>query len=113
MEPISAYTELKNASFTNLEVAGIYFHARTSLIFADGNLNAERYVAEIFKPVIKTFISVIGRSFLLMHDNARSHEANIRVELLVCKRHSSILKASNIARLESDQVSVGRFETVY
>lgn len=62
---------------------GISCDARTELVVVDQRLNAHRYIEEILQEHVVPYAGFIGNeTFLLMHDNARSHVAYIVDEYL-------------------------------
>lgn len=62
---------------------GISSQHKTELVcFPTGSINARRYVAEVLEPHVKPSKAIIGQGFLLMHDNARPHTANVTTNFL-------------------------------
>lgn len=57
---------------------GIYRGGRTELIiFANGTVNADRYLNQILRPIVLPFANQRGPDFIYMDDNARPHRARI------------------------------------
>ena len=56
---------------------GISLTNKTQLIQIIGNLNSNRYVAEILRPHVAPHAAVIGGGFILMDDNARPHRGRV------------------------------------
>lgn len=57
---------------------GISFEARTEVVsIPPPHLNARRYVEDVIEQHVEPFALRIGRDFVLMHDNARPHSADI------------------------------------
>jgi hypothetical protein len=64
--------------------AGILTNAHSALIFVEnGAVNAHRYVENILQEAVVPFYHFIGDGFVLMHDNARPHVANVVNNYLV------------------------------
>ena len=62
---------------------GITLVAKTDLhVFQRGNLTALRYISDILEEYVVPFAPFIGDDFMLMHDNARPHVANVVTEYL-------------------------------
>lgn len=58
--------------------AGISLEARTDLVIWErGAINAHRYIEDCLIPHVVPYAPFIGAQFVLMHDNARPHIANI------------------------------------
>ncbi|GFW08746.1 transposable element Tcb1 transposase [Trichonephila clavipes] len=58
--------------------AGISLGYRTDLrIFKRGSVTAVRYRDEILEPIVSLYAAIVGPTFALMDDNARSHRADI------------------------------------
>lgn len=58
--------------------ASISSEARTELLFVEnGALNAHRYVQDILQEAVVPYAPFIGDEFILMHDGARPHAANV------------------------------------
>ena len=55
---------------------------KTDLILVPGQLNADRYVAEILEPHVIPMRTAIEDDFLLMQDNATPHAARITARIL-------------------------------
>ena len=53
--------------------AGVTMNQRTWLCIVDGNLNAQRYVNEILRPVVVLFLCRMSQGAILQGDNARPH----------------------------------------
>ncbi len=47
------------------------------LVLVDGNMNVERYIAHILRPIVVPFAGVIGPNFVLMDDKAHHHRVRI------------------------------------
>lgn len=57
---------------------GISLEGRTALhVLTRGSLTAVRYRDEILRPIVRPYAGAVGRRFLLMHDNARHHVAEV------------------------------------
>lgn len=57
---------------------GISLEGRTALhVVTRGSLTALRYRDEILRPIVRPFAGAVGPGFLLMHDNARYHVAEV------------------------------------
>ena len=57
--------------------------SRTVLcVLARGTLTAIRYRDEILRPIMRPYAGAVGPGFLLMHDNARSHVAEVCQQFL-------------------------------
>ena len=54
---------------------GMSDRGRTQLVRINGNLNAQRYIAEILTPHVQPFAQQVGQNFILQQDNARAHTA--------------------------------------
>ncbi len=57
--------------------AGIRLAGRTQLVPIAGNLNSQRYIAEILQPHVIPCAQLVGNGFVLQDDNARPHRARI------------------------------------
>ncbi|GFY22305.1 transposable element Tcb2 transposase [Trichonephila clavipes] len=58
--------------------AGISLGYRTDLhIFKRGSVTAVRYRDQVLEPIVRLYTAVVGPTFVLMDDNARSHRADI------------------------------------
>jgi hypothetical protein len=63
--------------------AGISMEARIELVVVNGGaMTADRYIRNILEPHVVPFDPFIGNDFMLMHDNARPHIAQIVNEYL-------------------------------
>lgn len=57
---------------------GISLEGRTGLyVLNRGSLTAVRYRDEILRPIVRPYAGAVGPGFLLMHDNARPHVAQV------------------------------------
>ena len=56
---------------------GISRHTRTPLYHVEGNLNANRYVNEILRPLVIPGLQQIGPDAIFQDDNARPHRARV------------------------------------
>lgn len=64
---------------------GISYEARTDLVMFDrGSVNAARYVVKVWQDHWQNFPfgPFIGKIFLLMHDNACAHTAQLTTQYL-------------------------------
>ena len=61
---------------------GITLTTKTHLIQINGNLNSNRYVAEILRLHVVPHAAAIGNGFILMDDNARPHGGKVVTEFL-------------------------------
>ena len=61
---------------------GITLTNKTHLIQINGNLNSNRYVAEILRLHVVPHAATIGNGFILMDDNARPHQGRVVTEFL-------------------------------
>ena len=61
---------------------GICSEGKTDLVVLDGNLNAERYIDQVLRPVVLPFVQQHNNRTLFQHDNARPHIARIVKEFL-------------------------------
>ncbi|XP_062862680.1 probable G-protein coupled receptor 82 [Trichomycterus rosablanca] len=62
---------------------GISLEGRTALhVLARGTLTAIRYRDEILRPIVRPYAGAVGPGFLLMHDNARPHVAEVCQQFL-------------------------------
>jgi hypothetical protein len=62
---------------------GISMEAPTELVVVNGGaMTADRYIRDILEPHVVPFAPFIGNDFMLMHDNARPHVAQIVNEYL-------------------------------
>ena len=61
---------------------GITLTNKTPLIQINGNLNSNRYVAEILRLHVVPHAATIGNGFILMDDNARPHRGRVVTEFL-------------------------------
>ena len=66
---------------------GIMGNRKTDLVVAQGNINAQRYVADVINAHAFPFIHQHGPGVTLMQDNARPHVA--RVPLNSCSKTMS------------------------
>ncbi|GFW67361.1 transposable element Tcb1 transposase [Trichonephila clavipes] len=58
--------------------AGISLGYHTDLhIFKRGSVTAVRYRDEVLEPIVRLYAAAVGRTFVLMDDNARPHRADI------------------------------------
>lgn len=80
-ERFLAITTRQTVSFHGGSVmvwGGISSNARTELVIVEGCLNATRYIEEILQDHVVPYAEFIGAEyFLLMHDNARAHSAQV------------------------------------
>ena len=60
--------------------AGIYYGHRTSLVFIDGSLTAQRYVDVVLRPVVVPYVRQHIVTF--QQDNARAHVARLSMAFL-------------------------------
>jgi transposase len=60
--------------------AGIIGGRKTDLAVIRGNLNVQRYIDEVLRPVVVPFIR--QNPGMLMHDNARPHTARVTAKYL-------------------------------
>ena len=60
-----------------LDRAGVTMNQRPRLCIVDGNLNAQRYVDEIFRPVVVPFLGRMSQGAILQDDNARPHRGRV------------------------------------
>ena len=51
-------------------------------VLARGTLTAIRYRDEILRPIVRPYAGAVGPGFLLMHDNARPHVAQVCQQFL-------------------------------
>ncbi|GFW87590.1 transposable element Tcb1 transposase [Trichonephila clavipes] len=56
--------------------SGIGYHSRTPLVRIAGNLNSQRYISEVWEPVVLPFLQVLATT-ISQQDNARPHGARI------------------------------------
>lgn len=61
---------------------GISLEARTDLVILQGGINADRYIRQCLEEHVVPYMPFIGENFLLMHDNARPHIAQITRQYL-------------------------------
>ncbi len=61
---------------------GIMGNRKTELVVIQGNLNAQRYIAEVLTPHAMPFIRHHGPGITLQQDNARPHTARITTQYL-------------------------------
>ena len=61
---------------------GICGDVKTRLVVIRGNLNAQRYIDDILRPVVVPFIQQQPRGLLFQHDNARPHTARLTQNFL-------------------------------
>lgn len=61
---------------------GISGQGKTDLVVVDGNLNAQRYIDQILRPVLLPFLQQHNNRTLFQQDNARPHTARITREFL-------------------------------
>jgi hypothetical protein len=59
---------------------GIMGGRKTDLVVIRGNLNAQRYIDEVLRPVVVPFLR--QNPGMLMHDNARPHTARVTANYL-------------------------------
>ena len=52
-------------------------HRRTPLQFIAGNLNSQRCVDEVMRPMVLPFLRKIGQGAVFQDDNARPHRGHI------------------------------------
>ena len=62
--------------------AGMTMNQRTRLCIVDGNLNAQRYVNEILRPVVVPFLGRMNQGAILQDDNALSHRGRVVNEFI-------------------------------
>ncbi len=70
-------------------LAGVYYGPRTQVHIIDGILNAQRYRAEILRPIVVPFIH--DHHLMLLHDNARPHVARICTQFLEAETSQSCM----------------------
>ena len=58
-------------------LATVTMHRRTPLQFIAGNLNSQRYVDEVMRPMVLPFLRQIGQGTVFQDDNARLHRGHI------------------------------------
>ncbi|WAR30890.1 TCB2-like protein, partial [Mya arenaria] len=61
---------------------GIMGNRKTDLVFVQGNIDAQRYVADVLNAYALPFIRQHGPGETLMHDNARPHVARATTQFL-------------------------------
>ena len=62
---------------------GIFAVGKTTLIFIDGNLTAQRYRDEVLQSVVLPYLrGNLGPNAIFQDDNARPHRARIVIECL-------------------------------
>jgi len=61
---------------------GIMGNRKTDLVVVQGNINAQRYVADVLNAYALPFIRQHGPGVTLMQDNARPHVARVTTQLL-------------------------------
>ena len=61
---------------------GISLEARTDLVILNGSMNADRYIRQCLEEHVVPYMPFIGEHFLLMHDNARPHIAQLTRQYL-------------------------------
>ena len=66
---------------------GITFNRRTQLYVINGNLNPQRYIDEILRPIVMPFLKRIGLRPIYQDDNARSHRARIVIAFVQQNNH--------------------------
>ena len=57
--------------------ASVTMHRRTPIQFIAGNLNSQRYVDEVMRPMVLPFLRQIGQGAVFLDDNARLHRGRI------------------------------------
>ena len=57
--------------------AAVTMHRRTPLRFIAGNLNLQRYVDDVMRPMVLPFLRQIGQGAVFQDDNARPHRGHI------------------------------------
>ena len=57
--------------------AAVTMHRRTPLQFIAGNLNSHRYVDEVMRPMVLSFLRQIGQGAVFQDENARPHRGHI------------------------------------
>ena len=62
--------------------AGVTMNQRTRLCIVDGNLNAQRYVNEILRPVLVPFLGRMIHGAILQDDNTRPHRGCVVNEFI-------------------------------
>ena len=58
-------------------LAAVMMHRRTPLQFIAGNLNSQRYVDEVMRPIVLPNLRQIGQGAVFQDDNARPHRGHI------------------------------------
>lgn len=59
--------------------AGIRVGGRTDLVLIRGTMTAEKYCHEVVEPIVAPLRQQLGRNFMFMQDNARSHTARAAI----------------------------------
>ena len=57
--------------------ATVMMHRRTPLQFIAGNLNSQRYVDEVMRPMVLPLLRQIGQGTVFQDDNSRPHRGHI------------------------------------
>ena len=57
--------------------AAVTMHRRTPLQFIAGNLNSQRYVDEVMRPMVLPFLRQIGQGAVFQDINTRPHRGHI------------------------------------
>ena len=57
--------------------AGISLNGRTALVVVPGNLNDRRYIDEILRPHVVSYLRQMGQNAIFQDENARPHRARI------------------------------------
>ena len=61
---------------------GKHFFGGLLHVLSRGTLTAIRYRDEILRPIVRPYAGAVGPGFLLMHDNARPHVAEVCQQFL-------------------------------
>ena len=62
--------------------AGISIGGRTDLVFIDGNLDSRRYIDEVLRPHVLSYLAAIGNGAIFQDDNVRPHRGKNVVDFL-------------------------------
>ena len=72
-------------------LATVTMHRRTPHQFIAGNLNSQRYVDEVMRPMVLPFLRQIGQGTVFQDDNARPHRGHIV---------NDFVRVNNITRMD-------------